>query len=196
MYRYKICISGGAEGEAAEKAYELAQIVGREIAKRGHILITGATHGVPWEAAVAAKKAGGTTIGFSPAGSEEEHIRKFRLPADEKVYDHIIYAEAGYTGRNMLMVRSSDATICIDGRIGTLNEFTVAFEENEIVGVMEGSGGVTDVIRAILEVADKGSRKVLFETDPVRMVEKIIERVTEEKKKKHLPHNADKVKLY
>lgn len=196
MYRYKICISGGAEGHSAVKAYGLAQIVGREVARRGHILITGATHGVPWEAAAAAKKAGGTTIGFSPAGSEEEHTRKYRLPADNGTYDHIIYAEAGYTGRNMLMVRSSDATICIDGRLGTLNEFTVAFEENEIVGVLEGSGGVTDVIRAILEVADKGHRKVLFETDPIRLVDKVVERITEERAKRHLPHDIDRVKLY
>jgi uncharacterized protein (TIGR00725 family) len=183
MIRYKICISGGAEGESAENAYELAKIVGREVAKRGHVLITGATKGVPWEAAVAAKKAGGTNIGFSPAGSEEEHVKKYRLPSDSKIYDHIIYAESGYTGRNMLMVRSSDATICIDGRIGTLNEFTVAFEENEIVGVLEGSGGITDVIRAILEVADKGMRKVLFDTDPIRLIDKIIAKIEEEKKK-------------
>jgi uncharacterized protein (TIGR00725 family) len=119
--KYKICVSGGEEGKNAEGSYPLARIIGKEIAKKGHILITGATSGVPYEAAKAAKKAGGANIGFSPAGSEAEHKKKYHLPMDPKVFDHIIYAETGYTGRNLLMVRSSDATIIIDGRIGTLH---------------------------------------------------------------------------
>jgi uncharacterized protein (TIGR00725 family) len=181
MKRYKICVSGGEEGKNAEGAYSLAQTIGWEIAKRGHILITGATSGVPLVAAKAAKKAGGTNIGFSPAGSEAEHQKKYHLPMSPKIFDHLIYAEAGYTGRNLLMVRSSDATIIIDGRVGTLNEFTVAFEENEIVGVLEGSGGIAYEIRRILEVAKKGRRKAIFERDPVKLVEKVIEMIRKEK---------------
>lgn len=183
MKRYKICISGGAHGINAEKAAALARKVGEMIAKKGHVLITGATTGVPYEAAKAAKKAGGSVIGFSPAGSKEEHTQKYRLPAEDSLFDHVIYTEAGYTGRNLLMVRSSDATIIIDGRIGTLNEFTVAFEENEIVGVLEGSGGIADEIRHLLEVAKKGQRKVIFDSDPEKLVEKIIKKIEEEKKR-------------
>lgn len=181
MRGYKICISGASEGKSAEKAYPLAQKVGEEIAKRGHILITGATSGVPYEAAKAAKAVGGVNIGFSPAGSKAEHTRKYRLPAEDEVFDHIIYTEAGYTGRNLLMVRSAEATIMINGRIGTLNEFTAAYEENEIVGVLEGSGGTADLVRRILEVAKKGRRKVIFDSDPVKLVERVIERIKKEK---------------
>ena len=180
--RYKICISGGAEGKNAQKAYSLARKVGEEIAKRGHVLITGATNGVPYEAAKAAKKAGGSNIGFSPAGTEIEHRQKFRLPMSPKVFDHIIYTEAGYAGRNLLMVRSADATVVIDGRMGTLNEFTVAFEENEIAGVLEGSGGVADELRRVVRVAGKGQRKVIFDSDPVKLVEKVIARIKKERK--------------
>lgn len=179
--KYKVCVSGGESGENAERAYPHAQKIGREIAQRGHVLVTGATSGVPYEAAKAAKKAGGANIGFSPAGSELEHKKKYRLPMSPKVFDHIIYAEFGYTGRNLLMVRSSDATIVIDGRIGTLNEFTAAYEENEIVGVLEGSGGTADLIRQILAVAKKGQRKVIFDNDPVKLVEKVIARIKKEK---------------
>lgn len=181
MKKYKICISGGSEGENAQKAYPLARKVAEEIAKKGHVLITGATAGVPYEAAKMAKKFGGSVIGFSPAGSEAEHKKKYRLPMDPKVFDHIIFAEFGYTGRNLLMVRSADATIVIDGRIGTLNEFTAAYEENEIVGVLEGSGGTAGLIRQILAVAKKGQRKVIFDSDPVKLVEKVIARIKKEK---------------
>ncbi|MFC1727042.1 hypothetical protein ACFL0Y_00795 [Patescibacteria group bacterium] len=181
MPRYKICISGGASGENAEKAMSLAKKIGKEIASRGHVLITGATTGVPFAAAVEAKKVGGAVIGFSPAGSEAEHVGRYRLPADPKIFDHMIYAEFGYTGRNLLMVRSADATIVVDGRIGTLNEFTSAYEENEIVGVLEGSGGIADEVRRILEVAKKGRRKVVFATDPIKLVDIIIKKIKKEK---------------
>lgn len=180
--RYKICIVGGSEGENAKRAYPLARKVGEAIAKQGHILITGATEGVPFEAAKATKAAGGSNIGFSPAGTEIEHKKKFRLPMSPKVFDHIIFTEAGYAGRNLLMVRSADATIMIDGRMGTLNEFTAAYEENEIVGVLEGSGGTANLVRQILAAAKKGKRKVIFDTDPMRLVEKVIARIKKEKK--------------
>ncbi|PJE69215.1 hypothetical protein COU96_00985 [Candidatus Shapirobacteria bacterium CG10_big_fil_rev_8_21_14_0_10_38_14] len=180
--RYKICVSGGSEGKNAQKAYPLAKKVGEEIAKQGHVLITGATNGVPYEAAKACKKAGGSNIGFSPAGTEIEHRRKFHLPMSPKVFDHIIFTEAGYSGRNLLMVRSADATIIVDGRMGTLNEFTDAFEEYEIVGVLEGSGGIADEIKRLLDIAGKGRRKTIFGKDPVKLVEKVIEVIKKEKK--------------
>ncbi len=170
-------------GKHVEASYPLARQVGKEIGRRGHILISGATTGVPYEAAKAAKKAGGSNIGFSPAGSEVEHKKKYRLP-DEGIFDHIIYTEAGYAGRNLLMVRSADATIMIDGRMGTLNEFTAAFEENEIVGVLEGSGGTADEVRRILDAAKKGTRKVIFDKDPAKLVDKIITRIKKEKASK------------
>ena len=180
--RYRICISGGAEGENARKAYPLARQVGAEIAKQGHVLITGATNGVPYEAAKAAKEAGGDNIGFSPAGTAVEHRKKFKLPMSPKVFDHIIYTEAGYSGRNLLMVRSAEATIVIDGRMGTLNEFTSAFEEYEIVGVLEGSGGIADEIKRLIEIAGKGNRKTIFETDPIKLVDRVIEAIKKERK--------------
>lgn len=190
MKQYKICLSGGASGHSKE-AGEMAKKIGREIAKRGHIIVTGATHGVPHLAALAAKKAGGVSIGISPAASESEHTGKYLLPGDE-AFDYVIYTKAGYTGRNLLMVRSCDATIIIDGRIGTLNEFTCAFEENEIVGVMDLTGGIAGMIRGILEVAKKGVRKVFFENDPQKMVDEIIKRINQEKregKKFHLEYD-------
>lgn len=179
---YKICISGAARGYQP-KAISLARKVGREIAKRGQIVVTGATIGVSFEAARAAKKAGGVVIGFSPAGSEEEHVGRFKLP-EGKYFNYVVYTKSGYTGRNLLMVRSCDATIIISGRIGTLNEFTCAFEENEIVGVLEGSGGIADDIRRILEIAGKGKRKVFFLSDPVKIVDEVIKRIRDSRKKK------------
>jgi hypothetical protein len=65
-----------------------------------------------------------------------------------------------------------------------IHEFAAAFEENEIVGVLEGSGGIADEVRRILEVAKKGWRKVIFDKDPVKLVEKVIIRIKKEKSKR------------
>ena len=184
--KYKICISGSA-GKYDPKVAKLAQKVGREIARRGYVVVTGATVGISFEAAKAAKKAGGLVVGFSPAGSEDEHVKKMRLP-ESKHFDYVVYTKSGYTGRNLLMVRSCDATIVINGRVGTLNEFTCAYEENEIAGVLEGSGGIADEIRRILEIAKKGKRKVFFERDPIKIVEETIKRIRAEKRKKKKLH--------
>jgi uncharacterized protein (TIGR00725 family) len=180
MKKFKICVSGAAE-DYGQEAEEIAKKIGTEIARRGHVIVTGATRGIPHLAARAAKKAGGASIGISPAASEAEHIGKYLLPGDQ-AFDYIIYTKAGYTGRNLLMVRSCDATIVINGRMGTLNEFTCAFEENEIVGVMENSGRIASEIRHILQVANKGMRKTFFENDPVRMLDEIIKRIKADKK--------------
>lgn len=186
MKKYKICVSGAADGFSKEAA-QMAKKVGEEIARRNQVIVTGATRGIPHLAALSAKKAGGVSLGISPAASEAEHIGKYLLPGDQ-AFDYIIYTKAGYTGRNLLMVRSCDATIIVSGRMGTLNEFTCAFEENEIVGILENSGKIASEIRHILEIAGKGVRKTFFETDPVKMVDEIIRRIKADKKKEKKFH--------
>ena len=96
-----------------------------------------------------ANEANGISIGFSPAGTEKEHVKVYRLPMD--MFDVIVYTGFGYAGRNLLLTRASDAVITICGRMGTLNEFTVAFEDKKPLGVLEGSGGTADKIDYLLK---------------------------------------------
>ena len=53
---------------------------------------------------------------------------------------------------------------------------------------MEGSGGIADEIKRILEVAKKGKRKVFFEPDPIKVVTGVIRRIRADKKKKKKLH--------
>ncbi|MFA6324654.1 MAG: hypothetical protein WCX46_00255, partial [Candidatus Paceibacterota bacterium] len=67
----KICVSGAAEtGHCGVGALDLAKELGREIARQGGVIVTGATTGFPMWAAMGAKEVGGTSIGFSPALNE------------------------------------------------------------------------------------------------------------------------------
>src|SRR5207244_2126536 len=135
--KYQICFSGSAKGSSIGPAVKLAADAAREVVKRGHIVISGATRHLPYAAAKAAQLAGGdpvTSIGFSPAASRLAHVKKYQLPID--AYDVIVYTGFEYTGRNLLLVRSSDAVVMVGGRIGTLNEFTIALEEHKPIGVL------------------------------------------------------------
>ncbi len=177
----KICISGAAEtGPCSSDAIKNAELVGREVAKAGGILATGATVGIPYWAAKGAKEAGGFVFGVSPASSEAAHVKTYHLPLD--YHDIIMYSGFEYSGRNLLLIRCSDAVITICGRIGTLNEFTIAFEDKKIIGILEGSGGLADDIRELVQKSHRGPGKVVYSSDPKKLVKMVIEMIEEEKK--------------
>lgn len=178
--KYKICISGAAEtGHCAPDALEKTKELGKEIVRQGAVLVTGATTGAPYWAAIGAKDGGGFVIGVSPASSEAEHVKKYQLPLD--YHDIIIYTGFGYAGRNLLLTRSADAVLITCGRMGTLNEFTIAFEDNKPIGVLTGTGGMADDIEDILKKAHRGMGKVVFDADPKKLVGKIIQLIEKEK---------------
>ncbi len=178
--KYKICVSGAAEtGHCAEGSLEKAKELGKEIVRQGGVLVTGATSGVPYWAAIGAKEEGGISIGLSPAASEKAHVKSYKLPTD--YFDLIIYTGFEYAGRNLLLTRSSDAVIIVCGRMGTLNEFTIAYEDHKPIGVLTGTGGMADMIKEIVEKSHRKDTKIIYDSDPKTLVEKLIELVQKEK---------------
>jgi hypothetical protein len=179
--KYKIVVSAAAEtSHCGPKALELTKELGREIVAQGAVLITGATTGAPYWAAIGAKEAGGFVIGLSPASSENEHIKKYHLPLD--YHDMIVYTGFGYAGRNLLLTRTGDAVIVSCGRMGTINEFTIAFEDQKPIGVLTSPDWVTDdIIKNIIEEAHRGKGKMAYDSDPKRLVGKVIELIKKEK---------------
>ncbi len=181
MGRYQICVSGAAKGQSAEDGKALAQAAGAAIAKAGHSLMTGATTGLPNEAAAGYKKAGGhMSLGLSPAATKIEHVLKYRLPI--KDYDAILYTGLHYGGRDALLVNSADAVVSIGGRLGTLHEFTIAAETHTPIGVLEGAGGIGDQIEGMLKLLPNADPDlVIFDSDP----DKLVARLTQILDKQH-----------
>lgn len=171
--RYSICVSGAAAGKTVKQSHEAAQELGTAIAKSGHILTTGATVGLPYFAALGAKQAGGTSIGFSPASSLLEHLHKYRLPYN--VFDFINFTGLNYVGRDLYLVQSSNAVITVGGRFGSLHEFTSALEAHKPCGVLLGSGGTADLIPQLMKTLNPPAHDlVVYDDDPDRLVQKII----------------------
>ena len=190
--RYQICVSGAARGDSVKVGQELAAEVAREIVRRGHLVVTGATRGLPYAAAKAARLQGGrdiTSIGFSPAASRLAHVKKYQLPLD--AFDTVIFTGFEYTGRNLLLVRSCDAVVMVGGRIGTLNELTIAIEERKPIGVMLGSGGMTDEVEHVLKAAKRARTGIIFSHDPVVLVDQLIDLI--EAKSSKLPDISNEV---
>jgi uncharacterized protein (TIGR00725 family) len=179
QHQYKICVSGAAAGETVTADAELAYEVGRQIALQGAVLLTGATTGLPFYAAKGNYECGGIAIGFSPAATVKEHVNAYRLPV--AYHDVIVYTGFNYSGRNLLLTRAADAVITIGGRMGTLNEFTIAFEDQKTIGVLAGSGGIADEIPHLLHTAKKEIKgKLLIGSEPDILVKKVIASIHEE----------------
>lgn len=178
--KMKLCVSGAAEtGHCGVGALDKAKELGREVIRQGAILVTGATTGFPLWAAMGAKEEKGISIGFSPASSEKEHIETYRLPID--YMDVMIYTGFGYPGRDLLLTRSSDALLIGCGRIGTIHEFTIAFEDDKPIGILQGGWETDSVIKNILEKGYRPNPKIVFDSDPKRLVEKVMEMVRKDK---------------
>jgi len=177
----KLCVSGAAQTEhCGPQAMEQSKELGREVIRQGGIIVTGATTGVPLWAAIGAKEEkGGFSIGLSPASTEAEHVNVYGLPID--YMDLIIFTGFGYSGRNLLLTRSSDAVLLGCGRIGTINEFTIAFEDEKPIGILEGSWETDEVIKTILEKGHRPNPKIVFDSSPKELVRKVLELVAQDK---------------
>lgn len=176
----KLCVSGAAEtGHCGIDAYDKGLELGRQIAKQHGVCVNGATTGFPLWAAMGAKEAGGMTVGFSPANSEKEHIESYNLPVE--YLDLIVYTGFGYPGRDLILTRSSDAVLFGCGRIGTIHEFTIAFEDQKPIGILEADWETDEVIKNILENGHRPNDRIVFDTDPKALVERVIELVNKDR---------------
>ncbi len=176
----KICVSGAAEtGHCGPNALEKAKELGREVARQGAVLITGATTGFPLWVSMGAKEVGGMVVGISPAVSEKEHAMVYKLPLD--YLDLIIYTGFGYSGRDILLTRSADAVITGCGRIGTIHEFTIAFEDGKPIGIFEGPWEMGGELKEIIKKAHRPNHKIVTGDDPKKLVADIINLVKKDK---------------
>lgn len=156
-----------------ERLRETAERLGRAIATRGCSLVTGATTGLPDMVSKAVRRHGGLTIGISPAISEIEHVEKYQYPLDSA--DVMIYTGFGLNGRNVINIRSSDIVIIFGGGMGTLNEFTIAYDEGKVIGILESTGSMADQLRETVGFVTKPTTaRLIYATEPERLIEECL----------------------
>lgn len=118
----------GPGAEATEADCASAKLIGRGLAVQGHYVLTGGLGGVMEAASAGAHEAGGCVIGL--------------LPGEDRNAGNQYLTVALPTGlgelRNGLLVRCSDALICVGGSWGTLSEVSLALRTGVPVVALEG----------------------------------------------------------
>jgi len=127
----QIAVVGGS-GRISPEVERMAEEVGRGIARRGAVLISGGKGGVMEASCRGAKEAGGLTIGILPEERGEAN----------RYVDVAVVTGMGYA-RNVINVYSADAIISIGGEAGTLSEIALALKAGKRVVALKPSGGVS-----------------------------------------------------
>lgn len=157
-----------------EQGSDLSYRLGQAIAKKGCVIITGACPGLPHDAVRGAKSAGGLAVGVSPGHNFAEHTIKYESPWQE--YDILIYTGSGLMGREITGVRSCDVVVLVGGRSGTLGEFSIAYDEGKLIGVLLGTGGIAEHIATLVQVIQKETgAQIIYDNDPDRLIERLVE---------------------
>ena len=177
----KITIGVMGSAEEMPDIQEKTEALGRAIAARDAILLTGATTGLVYVAGKATRDAGATHVGISPAHNAEEHNDRYALPLD--ACDAIIYTGFGLKGRNVVLVCSCDVVIFISGSIGSLNEFTIAYDEGKVIGCLTGTGGVADEIKRLTEAfSKKTASRIFYDEDAEQLLDVCLVRAADDRK--------------
>jgi uncharacterized protein (TIGR00725 family) len=176
---YKVAVLGAVGVPACSPIHEKAVVIGQAVASRGAILLTGGCPGLPHAAVLGARSMGGLTLAISPAMNRDEHAKVYGYPLDSNV---IVFTGMGTKGRNVVLVRSADACIFVGGGMGTLNEFTIAFDDlgpKNALGVLSGSEGFSeDLPRLASKVHGRDRSWLVVESDPQALVHKLLDHVS------------------
>ncbi|MEL7561838.1 hypothetical protein [Dehalogenimonas sp. 4OHTPN] len=165
-------IMGSAGGIIPDSTKEKMKELGRCIARRGYVLITGASPGIPHETVLGAFETGGIVVGISPALNLEEHVTRYASPT--RGYRAIVFTGSGLMGREIENIRSCDVVIFAGGRSGTLGEFAIAYDEGKIIGVLLGTGGISEHLAEIIRMVEKETgATVIYDTMPERLLTKL-----------------------
>ena len=79
-------------------------------------------------------------------------------------------------GREVVNIRSSDIVLIVGGQSGTLGEFSIAYDEGRLIGVLEDSGGIADLLPQIIGSLHKRTGSVvIYDGNPERLVQTCIE---------------------
>ena len=177
--RYKIAVLGSSSEPEESIQGRKAFGIGAAVARHGGILLTGGCPGLPHAAALGAASGGGLTVAISPAMNREGHICSYKYPTDSQV---LVFTGMGTKGRNVILVRSADACVFVGGGMGTLNEFTIAFDElgaDCAIGVLSDSGGFSDdYVRLASRVARGPVALLVADADPDILLEKIVSHIS------------------
>jgi len=164
----QIAVLGSWEKELDGRVRDLAEEVGRLVARRGDVVMTGGSTGVMEASMKGAKSAGGLTVGFVPGDRKEAY---------QYLGNHIdlfIMTGTSELGKLAPLIHSADGIVAIAGGAGTFIEICMAYLEDKPTVLIPVAGRTTDLIRAMTTdgfLDYRRVRRLLFAEDPREAVE-------------------------
>ena len=148
----KILVSGTWRKEIAENYKSFIDEIGKELAKREHILITGAGTGTS-EIVVNSYRfhKGKQYIALLTSKTQREAVGEEIGPLPDKV----IETGMDYPSRNVELVKYCDAVIALPGALGTLSEVIHAVNDYGKKVVVLNLGQLAEMIENIPELREK-----------------------------------------
>ena len=127
---------------ASQPSFEglrMAEVVGREIALRGAILVCGGLGGVMEAAAKGAVEAGGEVVGLLPG------------PDNLSANPYVTIAVPTNMGhaRNVIIAHTAEALIAVEGEHGTLSEAAIACKLGKPVFVLPGGPEISGTVSVL-----------------------------------------------
>lgn len=149
----KIAVVSSAAPIKDQKIEKTIKELSKHLYGAGVELVTGGCSGIPELIINEFNRLGGTTTVFSPDKDSVSHSKRAdNLPLG--VATNYFYKE-GFSQRSIDMLKYVDGVIVLNGRVGTLSEFTMAIEEGVPVLVIKETGGIADQLEYILKIAEK-----------------------------------------
>jgi uncharacterized protein (TIGR00725 family) len=141
----QIGVIGSWEENLDEGIYDLAEEVGKLVAKRGGTLFTGGSKGVMEAAMKGARGENGLTVGIISTEKRQEYafLSQFAVV--------LIMTGMGEYGRSIPLIHSVDGVIAIAGGAGTLMEIAMAYHEHKPVECIPVAGYTPERIRNLLD---------------------------------------------
>lgn len=114
-----IGVFGAGSVTEADDEWQAALTIGRQLAERGFVVLTGGLGGIMEAACKGAREAGGITVGVLPGNKKTTQANQY--------VDIAIYTGMG-EARNAINVKSCNAAIAMGGEYGTLSEIALALK--------------------------------------------------------------------
>lgn len=180
MQKIQIAVLGSSRSICTKKAYDMAEKVGEELAKRDCITLTGGGLGVMEAALKGAKNKSGLTVAIIPW----ESIKKVN-----KYSDVTIATGIGWS-RDAININSCDGAIIIHGGAGTLNEASYGYIREKPMIAIKTSGGIAGQI-AGKHLDIRKTARIESADSPIEAVNKLLKIVEKRRKKELGPTDFD-----
>lgn len=145
-------------GKTNPETYQMAEELGAELARKTIIVVCGGLSGVMEAVCKGARSRGGLTIGILPHD----------LRSEANQYVDIAIPTGLGIARNVIVVKTGEAVIALDGEYGTLAEMAIALAELKPVISLNN-----------WTLPNNMHRNVIFASSPHDAVEKAVKAVSE-----------------